>query len=73
MNEDMKFLILFSILLYLAICWWVFYGRAEVKLPVIQRIASDELKAKMKFHGIQAAFEDEKGWYFVRQNRRVSL
>ena len=38
------------------------------------RVCSKAVKAKMRYHGIEAAFEDHKGnWYFIRKGERVRL
>jgi hypothetical protein len=43
-------------------------------MPSAGEVADRAIKAKMRYHGTETAFQDYKGrWYFVRNGRRCNL
>jgi hypothetical protein len=63
-------LTLIAFLIYLILCWLIFFRCADVKYIDV----SDSIKRSMKHHGVQAAFEDDKGWFFYdKRGRKCSL
>ena len=65
-----------GILLWLLIAWasYGIYSYLNPSRCQSDHVVSDEIKARMKYHGVEVAYEDWKGnHYFIRNGKRCPL
>lgn len=67
---DMKRLV---ILLAVGFIAWYLMAPEKRKLIVENYVVEKWVKDRMKYHGIEVSFEDEKGMYFLRKGKRCKL